>query len=281
MIIDTHTHIYPDHTAGRIVNKLSQQAHLHAFSDGRADSLLQSMTEAGISVSLVLPVATRPDQVTKINRQMKELNEKYKDQIISLGAIHPFYSDYERELDWLKENGFKGIKVHPVYQSAQLDDPKYLKIFARAKEQDMVVVTHAGIDIGAMDQVCCSPAMARNVVEQIGSFKLVLAHMGGWHNWDEVMDTLKDTQVYLDTAFSTEAFTPLSDGYWKEEDTLMLSKEKMTEMIHAFGANRILFGSDSPWSSQKRVVEFIQDLPLTAEETEMILFKNAQKVFDI
>lgn len=281
MIIDTHTHIYPDHQAGRIVKHLSHQAHLHAFSDGRTDSLLQSMTEAGISVSLVLPVATRPDQVTKINRQMKELNEKYKDQIISLGAMHPYYPEYEEELEWLKENGFKGIKVHPVYQSAQLDDPKYLKIFARAKELDMTVVTHAGIDIGAMDQVCCSPDMARHVVEQIGPFKFVLAHMGGWHNWDEVIDTLKDTGVYLDTAFSTEAFTPLWDGYWKEEDTFMLSEEKMTEMIHAFGAERILFGTDSPWSSQKRVVDFIDRLPLNDEDREKIFSLNAKKLFMI
>lgn len=280
-IIDTHTHIYPDHLAGRIIHHLSQQAHLHPFSDGRADSLLQSMSEAGISVSLVLPVATRKDQVKTINRRMKELNMKYAGKIISLGAVHPDDPDYERELEWLKESGFKGIKVHPVYQGANLDDPRFLKIFAKAKELDLVVVTHAGIDIGAMDKVCCSPAMARRVVEEIGPFKFVLAHMGGWHNWDEVIDTLKDTGVYLDTAFSTEAFTPLWDGYWKEEDTFMLSEEKMTEMIHAFGAERILFGTDSPWSSQKRVVDFIERLPLNNEDKEKIFSLNAKRIFEL
>ncbi len=279
-IIDTHTHIYPDHLAGRIIHHLSQQAHLHPFSDGRADSLLQSMSEAGISVSLVLPVATREDQVKTINRRMKELNMKYAGKIISLGAVHPADPDYERELEWLKESGFKGIKVHPVYQGANLDDPRFLKIFAKAKELDLVVVTHAGIDIGAMDKICCSPGMARHVVDKIGPFKFVLAHMGGWHQWDDVVDTLKDTGVYLDTAFSMDAFTSLDD-YWKKEETVMLSKENMTEMIYNFGADRILFGTDSPWSSQKSAVEFMDSLPLSEKEKLKIFSLNAKRLFGI
>ena len=99
--------------------------------------------------------------------------------------------------------------------------------------------------------------------------------MGGWENWDEVPELLAETGVCLDTSFSSESIDPLRDGYWDDKNTEMMDAERFMEIIRAFGPSRILFGSDSPWTDQKKSREFIEKLPLSSEELEQVLGGNA------
>ena len=114
-----------------------------------------------------------------------------------------------------------------------------------------------------------------------GVDNVILAHMGGWRNWDEVPDLLADTGVFLDTAFAADRFTPLPDGYWDGQDTSMLDAEQFLKLVRAFGAERILFGTDSPWGGQKETLCFMQDLPLSEEEKNALLSGNARKLLNI
>ena len=52
-------------------------------------------------------------------------------------------------------------------------------------------------------------------------------------------------------------------------------------LVRAFGAQRVLFGSDSPWSSQKESLEWVKAQPLTEEERTAILGGNAQKLLNL
>mgnify|MGYP002870241773 CR=1 FL=1 len=56
----------------------------------------------------------------------------------------------------------------------------------------------------------------------------------------------------------------------------MLGAEEFVRMIHAFGAERVLFGTDSPWASQKETLREIEALPLTASEKDLILYTNSE-----
>ena len=58
MIIDIHTHTFPDEIAARTLEKLQHMSHTRAFTDGTVDGLKASMEAAGVDRSLVLPVAT-------------------------------------------------------------------------------------------------------------------------------------------------------------------------------------------------------------------------------
>ena len=89
--------------------------------------------------------------------------------------------------------------------------------------------------------------------------------------WDEVMDTLVGENVRIDTSFSTTA-TGL-DG--------MLDEEKFVGMVRAFGAERILFGTDSPWASQRKSLKWIEHTPLHRAEKEKILGKNAEELLKL
>ena len=281
MIIDAHTHIFPEKIAAAAVAKLAEAAHIRAWTEATEESLLASQKRAGIDLGIVLPVATAPGQVIKVNDRSARLNEKYRQHgIFSLGCIHPDLEGWHEELGRIRELGLRGIKLHPVYQQTDIDDIRFLRIIDRAAALGLVVVTHAGIDIG-VEGMHCSPAMCRHVTEEIGTFKFVLAHMGGWRNWDEVPRLLANTGVYLDTAFSAPAFDRADDGFWSQEETKMLSAEEMVKMIRIFGAERILFGTDSPWSDQAQALSFIRNLPLTEEEKKAVLGENAARLFSL
>ena len=282
MIVDIHTHTFPDKIAGRTIEKLQGVSHSAAFSDGTAAGLRASMARAGVDRSVVLPVATHPGQVERVNDASARINETTEETgILSLGCIHPDFANWREELERVAALGLRGVKLHPVYQGVDLDDVRYLRILERCGELGLVVITHAGWDIGFPGQVNCSPRMVLRAVKQVGPVKLVLAHMGGWRCWDEVEELLWDTGVCLDTAFSLGSITPLNDGYYTPEDLPLLDEEGFMALVRKFGPRRVLFGTDSPWDDQAQAIARIRALPLTPEEREAILGGNAVKLLGL
>jgi len=275
MIIDFHTHTFPDKIADLAVKKLSNSGHIPYFSNGTAAGLKASMRKAGIDYSVVLPVATNPLKLNSMNSVSIELNGK--DNLIYFGAMHPDAPDWKEELSRIAENGIKGIKIHPVYQGVDIDDVRYLKILEYAAELGLIVLMHAGDDIGFPGEVRCSPKMIANALRQVGDIKIILAHMGGWKNWKEVEYYLAPTSAMLDTAFSLGKITPLDNTFSKEFLNL-LDEENFLNLVDAFGSDRILFGTDSPWTDQKQSLDLIKNLPLGEDEKAKILGENALKL---
>lgn len=282
MIIDFHTHTFPDKIAPAAIRELSQTGHIPPYTNGTAAGLRASMKEAGVDLSVVLPVATNVGQVGHINASVARQGlQNGAEGILSFAAAHPDSPNWEEELETAAALGFRGIKLHPVYQQVDLDDSRTLRILDKAGQLGLIVLTHAGLDIGFPGAVRCSPAMIRRALAQVGPVKLVAAHMGGWKNWDEAVQELADTDVYIDTACSTGGMTPLEDGFYTKEDLTLLSGEAFIKMVKAFGAKRVLMGSDSPWTSQKETVEWLSALPLGEEEKALILGESARALLGL
>lgn len=265
MIIDFHTHIFPDKIAARSIEALSQVSGVKATTDGTLNGLLASMDRSGVDLSVIMPVVTKPSQFESVNTFAAKVNEQYAGRLLSFGGVHPDSEDYKAELNRIKELGLPGIKLHPDYQGVMIDDVRYMKIIEYANELDLVILVHAGIDIGLPEPVHCPPDKARKVLDTIKPQKLILAHMGGWKQWDEVYEYLAGEQVYLDTAFSFD---------YMEQEMFMKLWEKHDK-------DKILFATDSPWSDARRDMDVVNTLPLTVQEKEAIFSGNAKKLLNM
>ena len=243
MIIDMHTHVYPEKIAKRAVEKLSKAADIPAQSNGMKSGLQESMKRAGVDYSLLLPVATSVKQVDKMNQEAVAANECAGETgLLSFGAIHPDCENYKEIIDDIASMELKAIKLHPDYQHVFFDDIRMERIVDKATELGLYTVVHGGIDIGLPDPIRCTPARTVKVLQDTGTDKLIVAHMGGWTLWDEVEELL------------------------------------IGRMVRDHGADRILFGTDSPWCDQKQSKEWILHTDLTGEEKEKILGENARKL---
>ncbi len=257
MIIDFHTHAFPDSIAHKTIEILMDKARLPSFCDGTVSCLKRSSEEAGIDISVVLPIATRSGQEDTINKFASEINGT--EGIMSFGSVHPESENYKEILDTIKGYGLKGIKLHPDYQGFFIDDEKTYPIIEYAAKLGLIIVYHAGLDLGIRGQIRCTPLRAKKMLRQIGYNKIVLAHMGSHALSGDVLDILCGEDVYFDTGFS---FGKMPDEY-------------IYEIIKSHGEDKILFGTDCPWDSQKEDVSYFNNLDLSAEVKDKILYKNA------
>ncbi len=76
MIVDIHTHTFPDKIAASTLEKLRHMSHTRSFAPGTVDGLQTSMAAAGVDRSVVLPVATSQRQVVHVNDASAALNDR-------------------------------------------------------------------------------------------------------------------------------------------------------------------------------------------------------------
>ena len=264
MIIDFHVHAFPDALAAKALSLLSKcSGGVKPNYDATISGLESYLAKNNVDYAVVLNIATNPHQEKKVNDFAISLLEKKN--IIPFGSVHPDSPNALSELERLAKAGIRGIKLHPDYQHFFVDDEKMFPIYKKIAELGFITVFHAGVDIGYPNPVHCTPERLLRVLDLFDDAPVVAAHFGGWLLWDSVLEDLCGTKVYLDTAFSSGKMPP---DYAKE-------------LIKAHGADKVLLGSDMPWSDTLDEVRFVQSLDLSAEDEEKILSNNAKRLLNI
>ena len=281
MIIDFHTHTFPDKIAGSVIGKLQQLSRSRPFTDATNDGLRRSMEQAGIDLSILLPVMTNAGQVHKLNDLAARINERWQETgLLSFGGMHPDVENYKEALNHVTELGLKGIKIHPAYQGADFDDIRYLRIIDKASELGLIVLTHAGWDIGIPGHNYCDTKHIQRVMREVGPDRLVLAHMGGWQDWKAVGEELAGLPLYFDASFSTGDIVPAPGTTRTPEESHNMNREQFIHLVRKLGTDRILFATDCPWSDQAESLRFVRSC-FSQQELADILGNNAQKLLDI
>lgn len=282
MIIDFHTHTFPEQIAKRAIAKLSHSAHIKHYSDGTLEDLKEKMKAAGVDYAVLLPVVTKPAQQEDINRLAIETNACYRETgVLSFGGIHPDNDNYREIIKNLADHKVPGIKLHPVFQQTDFDDSRYLRIMECACENNLIILTHAGFDASFPGADFASPARIRRACKEVRPNKLVLAHMGGWACFDEAEKLLADCNVYLDTAYSLSPLRAEDGSMVSAEYYFPLSREQFLSMVQIHGADHILFGSDSPWTDMTESMNLIRESGLTPAEQKAVLGENAARLLSL
>ena len=269
MLIDFHTHIFPEKIAKRTIDTLGKMGGISPFFDGTEGGLISSMERAGIDVSVALPVLTSPSQFDSVLRFAEEINLKYSSserRIISFAGIHPMCEDIEEKMRYIKSRGFLGVKIHPDYQGTYIDDEGYVKILSCAREYDLIVVTHAGYDVGFPDEpIKCTPDRVLNLISKVPYNKLVLAHCGGNELFEEVYEKLAGQDLYIDTSYILRFIDP----------------KMFCKILEKHGEDKVLFASDSPWSDAGFDIEILKSFGLSTTTMKKIFCENARALLQI
>lgn len=262
MIIDFHVHCFTDELATKAVPQLAKCANISARLDGTVSSIRESMKKSGVDKSVVLSIATKPSQTEKINTWAASIQD---DSIIAFGSVHPENDNWRDELLRLKENGIKGIKLHPDYQKFFVDDKKIYPIYELAVEFGLIILFHAGVDIGLPKPYHATPERLRRVIDTFSEGKFVAAHMGGFLYWDEVEKYLVGTGIYFDTSYSLR----------------FMDNKQTRRIIENHGYKKILFATDSPWGDQSEEVEKVRGFYFEPAIESAILGLNARELLEV
>ena len=258
-IIDFHAHIYPPKIAEKASLSTGEFYHITPAHSGTSEELLSVGKTAGISEFVLLPVATKPQQVHHINQFILDEVKSHRDEFHGFGTLHPDSENILAETDFIIKSGLQGIKLHPDTQRFNMDDRRLFEVFDNIQGKIPLLV-HCGdrrFDYS-------HPRRLKNIIDNFPHLQVIAAHLGGWSLFEEGFEILKDTDCYLDIS-STMMF---------------LSPEQVTKYIHGYGAERILFGTDFPlWSPVDEVSRFGK-LHLTENEFERIAYKNALAILN-
>ena len=282
MIIDAHVHTFPDNISGRVISMLGSVPHIMNYSDSTVKDLKRLMDSCGVNYAVNLPVATYGAQVSGLNDYQISMLETYDSLgIIPFGAIHPEFEGFRNELRRIKGAGMKGIKLHPAYQNADIDDIRMMRIIDAASEEGLAVTVHGGIDIGVDTHNYASVKQLLKVVDAVHPEKLIIAHMGGWGTWNEVESDLAGADVYFDTAFSTLDIEPKpgEEGLLRYHHNM--ERGDFERLCRKHGTDRVLFGTDSPWSDIGSCIGFIESCSFTEAEKNAVLGGNAARLLGI
>lgn len=259
-LIDFHTHIYPDAVAKKATRSVEEFYDAEALCIGTKDELTRRMAEAGVSVSVILPVAVKPSAVCHINdfvfNTCKEDNS-----FIPCGTVHAAMDSIEEEAQRIINLGLHGIKLHPDTQLFGIDDERMFPVYDIIQGKIPLIV-HSGDPRFNYSH----PSRLRRVMENFPSLICVAAHFGGWSMPEEGLKNLKDKE---------NCFVDISSSFdWNEQEVLK-------EAVFAYGEDRVLFGSDFPLGSPLKEKENLLGMGLPDDVTEKIAYKNAEKLLGI
>lgn len=261
-VTDAHCHIYPEKIAARAIAGTDGFYHEHSVGKGTADALLKAENSLRIDRFIVQSVATTPHQVKSINEFIAGEVKKHPDKFVGLGTLHPDSTDIKGDTEHLLALGLKGVKLHPDIQGFKIDDYRCLKIYELCEENHLPILMHTGDSRYDFS----NPNRLLPVLKIYTGLTVIGAHFGGWSIWEEASRRLCGTpNLYVDCSSSLP----------------YLKRETAREIIRRYGAERVLFGSDYPMRSPESELDAFLSLGLTDDENEMILNKNACKIFNL
>jgi predicted TIM-barrel fold metal-dependent hydrolase len=264
MIIDVHTHLNNYHEE-RVVS-----------INDCLDKLEEAMTRTGIDKALVLTsykVTEHRPSTASVIEAIRDRDNLYV--VAGISYLNYKEKDLREISDYLKEGLVKGLKLYPGYEPFYPHDNRMQVVYDLAVEFDVPVMFHSGDTYTPKGKVRFShPIHIDDVAVDNPELKIVICHVGNPWITDCMEVVYKNRNVYADiSGLVLGDFTDRFERYMKNQ---------LEEMIlYAGEPEYLLFGTDWPISSMGSYVKFMAQLDLEPDKKEMIMWKNAAKLFKI
>lgn len=258
MIIDAHTHVWPDALAEKALTA-NRLPGLTAVSDGKASTLATEMAARGIGHSMALGVAGAAKHVDRTNEFVASLD---RTTFTPFGTVH-VDSSVEENLASLRRHGISGVKVHPLFQGFGLMHERLWEIF-EAFGDEIGVIVHVGAGGSGEVNSLSTPSMVRKIVETFPRLRLVVCHFGGYHMLAEAEEELRGLDVVLETSWPPSL--------------AKVDPTTVRRIISRHGPERVVFGSDWPMTDPAEEIAAIRALGLGDDAEAAILGANLARV---
>ncbi len=279
MIIDIHTHIFPDTIRDRRERYFLPEpefAMLYSSSKSRmvgASELVAAMDACGVDKAVVFGFPWKSGETfTRNNDYVMEAVHRYPDRLIGFGCFDPCHPNALQEAGRCLENGLCGIGELAFYTCGIDADSlaRLAPVMDLCRTRNLPVLIHTNEPVGH-DYPGKSPNTLRQIYELVRRFRkntIVLGHWGGgifFYNLlkKEVAESL--TNVYFDTAASP----------------FLYDNRIYTIATQLVGSEKILFGSDYPLISPSRYLKDFTQAGLTQTDIENISGRNAARLLGL
>jgi len=273
MIVDVHSHNFPDSIALRAMARLCVKTAdwLWPVGDGTLENHLDHLDLAGVDKAVSCPIATKPNMFDGIFRTALairdgEFGARAQRKIIPFVSVHPFDPDVMDHLDAIADEGIKGVKFHCFYQDFSLADRSVWPVFARIADLGLVVQCHCGVDLSwPNDTGNCGPREVETLLKNVRGIKFIAAHLGGCGGYSpHATDALLECGCYADTS--------VLHSTWSLDEQMRLLRSWPTE--------RLLFGTDFPWAHYPEAMRWVESVR-EPEDLPAIFGGNACRLLSI
>jgi len=278
MIIDCHTHIFPEEVRiDRGAFCKSDEGFASIYEQPKAkvigvEDLIASMDDSGVDRSVICGFPwSHPDLCSLQNRYLLESASRYPNRLIvfvSLLFSNPDWS--ERELDRALKGGARGVGEIAFYRDEMTSgDIQSMKpILTRMERERVPLLLHANETIGHFYPGKGKTPLERfyELILSFPSLPVILAHWGGGFPFYELMPEVAKamTSVYYDTAASP----------------FLYSRKIYAIATEIVGVEKILFGTDFPLISPRRYYQELEASGLSKQDREKILGLNFSRLIE-
>jgi len=174
-------------------------------------------------------------------------------------TVNPWF---EREaLDEMEvrlAHGARGVAFHPAQQGFSIDAPMVFPFVELAQARDAPVYFHTGTPLYGL------PLNLANLAAKFPRARFVLGAMGASDYWGDVIPSIR-----------------LADNIWIETSLNMNVPAVLPSFVRNFGPERILFGTNFPYSGYRVECEKILLCRFSDEVNDKIFALNAKRLLGV
>ena len=273
------------------------EGRIAAMDAARIDKQVLSLWSPGVQV---FDAAQGAELARLVNDRLAEAIRQHPDRFAGLAAVAPqdpqaAAQEIERAVSNL---ALHGVLINSHTNGEHLDDPKYWPIFEAAQALNTPIYLHPRTPPAQMYEAFTDYAMDRalwgfaaetslhvvrllmsGVFDEFPELKIVLGHMGeGLPFWLDRLD-----QVSSRSGMPELQRRP--SEYFRDNFAITTSAmfwDPVLAFCHSvLGAERIMFGIDSPFAPSEPATRWMDAAPLSDVDRRKIYQENAERIFSL